>query len=617
MKDISQLHKYHHQARELGWIEHDLMAAGSSLEETAHVLARILRDHQTIILLGAGISQSGGLPNASTFVKELSTMLMNQEVVSHLLDSVPEKRKIWSEHLASLEFDSVLGLLKIMDPRTHHRLFNAFLYGYPQEEHLLLLKAVEHLGVSAIFSTNFDTIIEKAAEILALDLRMFAKVDDFPEHPISASPIPLYKIHGGVHESGNHLDIQADFTQIGAERYNRRLQLLRKYSQTHHVLVLGYGGFDYWDIYPLLFEQPSKGLIWITHSEQEVPCITTASQSYASPCIRDNVERLLAFAPGRVRIKCNTQGLLSAMAKGGEPPTKETISSLIKNRSSNNWRGSVEEYVQDRGNGVLVEFGNILAACNDLELAHLAFDQALTHSETLNYVDQGHAFLGRVRSTAIPDSNNLAEASKIAGLAKDTLLSVNVAIETAIAMGNRGDRKGAIKILKKTEKTAEKRDLIAFAALCSANIANQYAKLKEFHLADKAYQRSEQLFRRAGDMPQLFLTLRNHAELHAIEIGNPENLHKALPLYLEALSISWGRHLNGWYKREMYSRVFVIFKFLMPNPSDAIDYVLSEPTHSQSGLAEHIVHRIVEYGYSMENLIMEEWQHDMHSAVSG
>lgn len=39
---MNTLHEYHPQARELGWIERDLMAAGSSLEETAHVLARIL-----------------------------------------------------------------------------------------------------------------------------------------------------------------------------------------------------------------------------------------------------------------------------------------------------------------------------------------------------------------------------------------------------------------------------------------------------------------------------------------------------------------------------------------------------------------------------------------------
>ena len=276
------------------------------------------------------------------------------------------------------------------------------------------------------------------------------------------------------------------------------------------------------------------------------------------------------------------------------------------------WKSVVHSYVQSRGNGALVDFGNILAACGSLDLAGKAFDIALSfRKDSLTKKEIAEALLGRARTSSKPDFHDLVKASNLAEELQEPELYIKSQIEKAIAVGNTEERNLAISIFREAGEKAQKNKLFSLAGLCFANIGNQKSKLREFHDADKAYNQAEDLFRIAGDMPQLFMTLRNHAEMYAIEIAQVDVFKDALPLYLEALSISWGRKFNEWYKIEIYSRILVILRFLFPNPIDALDYIISNTFLNQSGLAEHLAHRIVEYGYSPENLVLEEWQHEM------
>lgn len=92
-------------------------------------------------------------------------------------------------------------------------------------------------------------------------------------------------------------------------------------------------------------------------------------------------------------------------------------------------------------------------------------------------------------------------------------------------------------------------------------------------------------------------------------VSIPLAVRKALDLDIEGLSLSWGRELNCLFKSKAYARVLVSLRLLYEDPSDAIDRVVGDALATRSGFAEHLVHRIVEYGYDARELKFETWQH--------
>jgi len=399
---------------------------------------------------------------------------------------------------------------------------------------------------------------------------------------------------------------------MGGEYTGPRLKLLRRYLQSHHIIILGYGGYDYWDVHPLLFERGFQGMIWVDHTDSHVPEVMTSSESYALLRIRDHVERLLAFSPGRVRVRVHTMALLQAVASSLGISPKPLRPKPCMDRS---WRAPVQSWARERDTGALVDFATIVAACGDLRLAHEAFAQALSGAYgMLSPSDRVEALVGRARTTSRPEITDLDEALLIAESLADPQLRVAAMVEKAIAIGNQDFREEAIGMLSAAADLALDCSLYYWAGLCYANIGHQYARLRKYEEAERSYSHAEAILHMGGVIPELITTLRNHAELLALNICSPWAIRRALDLYLQSLAWSWGRRLNSFQKKQTYSRVLVCLRTVFPDPRDAVDYLVNDALRNRTGVAEHLVHWIVEHGYSAENLVLEGWQHEMKRA---
>ncbi len=603
------LHDIHPRAKQLGWIEHQTAANAGDIGAIGRVIAEITLDRPSVFFLGAGMSKQAGLPTARDYCTTLAHVLLDQPLVQVFLADKPTQHKLWIERLSKLEFDVLLALVRIGDPDRYPSLFEVFRDCQANASYEMILRIAQKIRCPALFTTNFDDAIERTAERIGIAVRPVSEVSDFPKTSLLGNCIPLYKLHGGFDTNGNLCDLQADFVRIGAGLRGPRLQVLQRYLTEHHMIVLGYGGADYWDIYPTMFSPLTQGLFWITHSEFSRGEVMTSSESWELLRIRTQVERLLAFSPGRVQISCPTTEFLKSV--GAELGIKPVLAASEYSRSKD-WSSPIRAWAEERGAGVLVDFGAALAALGDLHLAHDAFDSALrTWRQNLLPRDLVEALLGRASTSLSPEMYDIDEAISVASGLDDPSCYLRAVVEQGIAVGNQGNRRDAIRILSEGTDRAIYSSLSWEAGLCLANKAHQFCELGEYEAADTTYTDAEQVLRDGGIIPELFITLGNHADMLAMYVSTPSAVKKALNLDIEALSRSWGRELNGLFKRKAYARVLVSLCLLYPNPSDAIDRVVGDTLATRSGFAEHLVHRIVAYGYDTRDLELETWQHEM------
>ena len=224
---MKTLHSIHPLAKKLGGIEDAFLNASNDLEKIGSELAKFINSAPCIFLIGAGMSRDAKLPTAQEFMDELVNSLMTQEVVSNFFLPYESECEKWISHLSNLEFDTILGVLRILGLDNHKNLFNVFLHGKPTNTYAHVLQIAKNTNIRALFSTNFDDVIEKTAMVLGIELQVFASKAEFPSELIDSNPLPLFKLHGGVNELDRHLDIQADFSQIGSEVAGSRLGLLK------------------------------------------------------------------------------------------------------------------------------------------------------------------------------------------------------------------------------------------------------------------------------------------------------------------------------------------------------------------------------------------------------
>ncbi|HLP61273.1 MAG TPA: hypothetical protein VK186_20690 [Candidatus Deferrimicrobium sp.] len=584
-----------------------------NIVETATVLAGLMKESPFIVLVGAGMSISADAPPAMAFCREMIKGILESEPAQRFY-----KKNSWiaaslSGFLNDLEFDGLVSLLKIANPQRYPRLFDAFKYVNASKEYIDLLHICQHTNARAIFSTNFDTAIEASARVASVPIRTFAGIDEFPSGEVPAMPLPLFKIHGGVSckGDGNHMDIQADMGTIAMELNNSRCKIFREYISKYNLLVLGYGGTDYWDIYPILFNEPTKGIVWIQHSpDNDTTSVMTNWESYALTRIRDHVERLIAFKDDRVQIKAETIALISgirgALNLGATPEFQ-------KQNLPDSWKMPIKSWVENQGDLILMDLGIIMGVFADTEGAYDAFDAFLKlPKHKMNASMRGLAFILRAVNARKPDANDFTSACLLAKECGDMALLAQAQLEFGLFTGKKGSREEAVALIEQAVQLAKAAGDLRTLGLCYANLGHQFTRLLAYRDADNYYRLAINTFRRSGDIPNLIMTLHNYGEMNAINRATPEGIECALPAYLEALSLAWGRNLGLMYKIEMYSRILVILKLMFPDKRDAIDFLVIQPTLNQSGLAEHLIHWIGEHGYrTAEGFELETWKHDI------
>ena len=124
--------------------------------------------------------------------------------------------------------ESYFPVLKILDsdaPNCHHQ---------------ALGQLAQRNRLAAIFTTNFDTLIEQAFDASATPLRLFVGVDDFTSVYV-APPCALFKIHGSVKLTSTLVDTVSQKLR-GLPPFVRHA--LANLDPDFPVLVIGFSGAD-------------------------------------------------------------------------------------------------------------------------------------------------------------------------------------------------------------------------------------------------------------------------------------------------------------------------------------------------------------------------------------
>jgi len=244
------------------------------------------------ILAGSGISIASGLPSGMEFnaqlISALSRNLSSRRDLAHCL--------ITKDQTTGVRFEQIIECLSVCTPdwTDVFDIFDGLVF--PNELHRWAATALAK--GSAVFTTNFDSLIEAAfGSLRAQGARPLRAVfeegvsgsaetsfDDCLRSPYTPC---LYKLHGSIRRlvatNSNELtlkatdrsSIRAILTRIGDRTARFGLPpassaVFTNQLRNRLLLVLGYSGLDDFDVLPTLSAHAGdlKGVIWIAHRNQ-------------------------------------------------------------------------------------------------------------------------------------------------------------------------------------------------------------------------------------------------------------------------------------------------------------------------------------------------------------
>ena len=232
------------------------------------------RARNTIILCGAGVSRPSpsNLPTAYTLMKEYLDCTVNhlgssttaysavgrlaREAFRHILNAV--RFEVFFSYVAA----SVDPSLRVLRQSLGGTQFNAL--------HAFLASHLQHGG--QVWTTNFDNLIELAHASL-FGRRPPVVIDYATATPPADAPGLLHKLHGSLDLEDSRYPIAATIDSIARQCYfssdhSDRFDARKAALQGKTLVVLGYSGYDDFDIMPLLNDSSPAELVWINHEPQ-------------------------------------------------------------------------------------------------------------------------------------------------------------------------------------------------------------------------------------------------------------------------------------------------------------------------------------------------------------
>ncbi len=191
----------------------------------------------------------------------------------HLCDAERKDRKSASDFI---RFEALIELLQSRaDPNLNvlDYLTNQFT---PVRGHYVVARLLK-LGHS-VLTTNFDNLIELACESIGYSVSPVIGREDFSRFGLSNPSGRLLKLHGSLQriKDGEWTDsrksIQATLRAIGQYSLPPHIDKAKKQAvwqavNGRYLVVMGYSGFDDFDICPMLVGLPSvEAVLWVTYS---------------------------------------------------------------------------------------------------------------------------------------------------------------------------------------------------------------------------------------------------------------------------------------------------------------------------------------------------------------
>jgi hypothetical protein len=267
---------------------------------------KLLEQRQVIFFVGSGVSW-GCLPTASELLKLGASVYLpadQQENISRISRIQPE---IFYQELSYFIGEKAISSFDVLDSPTTR----------PLLAHYLIVWLASKASLPVI-TTNFDRLLEKAAENLHLSPNIVG-----PEGPFSINKqFEIWKVHGTVGQK-----LFALMPQITQPNF-KLLAALESLYQENHVCFVGYSGRDV-DLFPLIksfknLRQP----FWID------PCpakdVRKRKDSIGANFLETTLDELVQKRQPEVIAKLLAAGM-SETHESGMMQNRTTVSEIIEN----------------------------------------------------------------------------------------------------------------------------------------------------------------------------------------------------------------------------------------------------------------------------------------------
>jgi tetratricopeptide (TPR) repeat protein len=162
--------------------------------------------------------------------------------------------------------------------------------------HKAIALLAKYRKVSAIITTNFDRLIERALQKLSVPFKVYYRYNDYDSlyHEITGSEsdvIPLIKVHGSVESPESMVDTLRQRLMRRPEKLEKTIQWL---ITNHHVLFTGFSGAD------LAYDKNYLGLFGAAEKNQGFTCLvrTGTVPSGEMKMLADSWRNSCAFISG-------------------------------------------------------------------------------------------------------------------------------------------------------------------------------------------------------------------------------------------------------------------------------------------------------------------------------
>lgn len=224
-----------------------------------------LKSGEIFFFAGSGVSYASNLPSAYTILEHTVNVLLPIDLAS------TEKADICSSIQPEVFYESII---RITQPYDSLNIWKSLYKGEQEkyqiecEPHITHFFIVDYSNRNRlpIITTNFDSMFERAAELLCMKYKIFLPSDTPPK--LNEELLCICKIHGSIQDNRGQYSprsLLTTMTQITTVNI-KWIDYICNVMNHQHLCFFGYSGRDI-DLFPYLSEASNKSgrkkIIWI------------------------------------------------------------------------------------------------------------------------------------------------------------------------------------------------------------------------------------------------------------------------------------------------------------------------------------------------------------------
>jgi len=249
-----------------------------------HPFARI-SERPFVLFCGAGISADSGLPLANSLKRAALERIIQRN--GHLTQVYADYRNRVIQYLNSVMLEVFFQEIETHVGDVARECLSIYGKGLPNANHRIIAKLLALGNCRAVFTVNFDTLLEQACtEESGVKPTVAYRDADF----VVTDPQPaIYKLHGCVTQLES---IAFTIRSVGRGLSKAKSQVFSHYMQSYPTAFLGFSDNDY-DITKCIVEAKPRAL-WLYHSDLSGP-VTELLREIKGKSARWEREPILAY----------------------------------------------------------------------------------------------------------------------------------------------------------------------------------------------------------------------------------------------------------------------------------------------------------------------------------